>query len=392
MSAGRKPLPIGTYGEIATKQQPSGSWRASTQYRDRDGVTRGVERRGPTKAAAKRIPKTYLLERQAPSQRGITGDTRIETLLEKYVTKVRFEKSKKPQTIAKDEGIIRAQINPRIGNLAVREVNVPILDELFMAKDVTASNARLMRIVLTGALQLAVSHGAIHVNPVPNATKIAKIATEVLAMEVEQLVTLRSAIDAYAGSNRLGPKIRVENLRDVFDLLFATGFRINECLALRWSDVNWEKNSVTVTGMLIRIKGEGIQRQDQSKTKSGHREVVLPAFGMDVLRRRRDTYPPNDLDAVFVTSKGTWVSANNLRTQWRKIREEVDLTWVAPHILRETVGTLLGNEISPKDASEQLGHKSEKTTLESYIKAAARESDNSEILAKLGPNYTPEAN
>lgn len=389
MSVGRKPLPVGTYGEVEAKEQPSGVWRASARFRDRDGVTRSVSRRGRTKAAAKRTLILALQDRQTPSQREISGDMRLERLLDLWVTKVRFEKSKKPQTIAKDEGIIRAQIVPRIGGLTVREVTVPVLDEMLMDPGLTLSNARLAKIVLNGALQLAVSHGAIPANPVRDTTRIPKNATEVLAMEVDQVAILRSAIDEYAGSNKMGPKRNVDNLRDVVNILFATGFRINEALAIRWQDINWEKNAVTVTGTLVRIKGEGIHRQSEPKTKAGYREVVVPDFGMEVLRRRRDNQPANSLDAVFATAKGTWISANNIRTKLRAVRDSVDLGFVAPHIFRKTVATLLEGDVSLRDASAQLGHESEATTSASYVKKAMRAPDNAGILAKLGPNYVP---
>lgn len=390
MSAGRKPLAVGTYGEIAVKKQPSGKWRASTQFRDGDGVTRGVERRGDSKAAAKNNLKVHLLERQAPSRGAISGDMSIEKLLELWVAKLRFEKSKRPQSIANDESIVRAQIVPRIGGLKIREVSVPVLDQMFMAPDMSLSNARLCKIALSGAMQLAVSHGAIPSNPVRDTTRIPKNPTEVLKMEVDQIVVLRSAIDAYEGSNRLGPKRNVDNLRDVVNFLFATGFRINEALAVRWQDIDWERNTVTVTGTLFYVKGEGINRQPSPKTRAGFREVVVPEFGMDVLRRRRDNQPPNDLDAVFVTAKGTWISANNLRTKLRAVRDTVNLDFVAPHILRKTVASLLEGDATMKDATAQLGHESERTTAASYVKRAMRAPDNSSILAKLGPAYVPE--
>jgi integrase len=58
----RPPLPIGTYGNIAVKAVPGGI-RASTRFRDHDGVTRKVERFGPTEAAAKNRLREDLRDR-----------------------------------------------------------------------------------------------------------------------------------------------------------------------------------------------------------------------------------------------------------------------------------------------------------------------------------------
>jgi len=45
--AGRPPLRIGSHGKISRKHLGDGVWLARCRYRDCDGVTRIVERRGP---------------------------------------------------------------------------------------------------------------------------------------------------------------------------------------------------------------------------------------------------------------------------------------------------------------------------------------------------------
>ena len=149
MSRGRKPLTVGTYGEIGTKQQENGSWRASARFRDRDGETRTVSRRGPTKAAATRVLKAHFVDRQTPTSGDIRPDMRLTKLLRLWVEQARFQATIAPQTLEKYEGVINAQIVPRIGGLAIREVNVPILDEQLKAIGKTQlTNARHFKIVM----------------------------------------------------------------------------------------------------------------------------------------------------------------------------------------------------------------------------------------------------
>jgi hypothetical protein len=45
--AGRPPLRIGSHGKITRTYIGGGVWLARTRFRDSDGVTRIVERRGP---------------------------------------------------------------------------------------------------------------------------------------------------------------------------------------------------------------------------------------------------------------------------------------------------------------------------------------------------------
>src|SRR5271157_5505094 len=47
MPPGRPPLRIGAHGKIIRKYLGGGVWSARCRYRDSDGVTRIVERRGP---------------------------------------------------------------------------------------------------------------------------------------------------------------------------------------------------------------------------------------------------------------------------------------------------------------------------------------------------------
>jgi hypothetical protein len=55
---GRPPLPIGTYGSIRYYRTSTG-WRATTNFRDFDGRTRPVERKGNTKSFRNRLEPQF---------------------------------------------------------------------------------------------------------------------------------------------------------------------------------------------------------------------------------------------------------------------------------------------------------------------------------------------
>ena len=154
------------------------------------------------------------------------------------------------------------------------------------------------------------------------------------------------------------------NLPDIVDIFLATGLRINGVLALRWSDLDLEavRPTPTISGTLVQLEGRGIVRQEATKSAAGRRTVYLPSFAVDVRMRRRASGTPNALDAVFTTRNGTWVSAHNVRRQWRSIREGTGLEWVTPHAFRKTVATIIEREANSKDAAAQLGHASEAIT------------------------------
>src|SRR5260370_39416219 len=92
----------------------------------------------------------------------------------------------------------------------------------------------------------------------------------------------------------------------------------------------------------------------------------------------------NPNDAIFASRRGTWLSPNNVRRQWRQARADTDLAWVTPHTFRKTVATLINEEADTKSAAAQLGHASEEVTDTYYIAKPVLAPDVSEILEQLG--------
>ena len=387
--AGRKPLPVGQWGSIAYKKQPNSKWRASALFRDFDGRTRTVERRHTTKSGADAALKACLLHHRAPASGEITPDTRIGHLAKVWLTdELPHDKSKSKQTAQKYAGIVNAVIIPRLGSLSVRELIVPIISRTVRAIALDQpTNARHTHIVLKQMLQLAVEHGAIPVNPVMSVKCPRGESKAPRAADLEDLELVRQGIASLEANNTLGPKRSVQNLADVFDFMLATGCRVNEALAVRWQDLDLTANpaTVSVNGTLVRLKGEGIHRQAWTKSEAGMRVVTLPQFAVDMLKRRLSTFPANDLDAVFATGKGTWISANNIRTQWRAARKTVGLAWVVPHTFRKTVATLIEREVNEAAAASQLGHSSVAVTRGAYIEKRAKRADRTAVLEKLAP-------
>jgi len=89
--AGRPPLRIGQDGKITRKYLGSGVWVARCKFRDADGVTRRVERRGPSDEHDKhgKLAEDALIEaliaRRIVEDAEITLDTKIVTLVDQHI-------------------------------------------------------------------------------------------------------------------------------------------------------------------------------------------------------------------------------------------------------------------------------------------------------------------
>lgn len=151
-------------------------------------------------------------------------------------------------------------------------------------------------------------------------------------------------------------------------LLAATGMRRSELLALRWEDVDLDDRVLTVTGSVVRLKGQGLVRQDTTKG-GGQRVVPLPQFAVDALHRRKGgRQNPNTGGVIFPSSTGTLRDPDNFGKQWREVRADLGLPDVSSHSFRKTVATLIDDSgLSARVGVDQLGHARPSMTQDIYM-------------------------
>lgn len=408
-------IPRGAHGQITVRRQPAGTWLARTQVRDIDGRIRSVRYSAGTKSAAARGLEATLRGRTDPSVAGITGSTTMEALASKWLQhrrdhgQVRQKGPLAPQTLATYHSEIDNVIVPAIGQVQIREANVPFLDRLFADVEHGRSHGsypgrtggrstRQLRVVLGGMLGLAVAHGALSANPMRDAATSARtFRREVQFLTVEQAVLLRREVrrDSIRIEGRRMPNTDLEQL---IDLLLGTGCREGEALAIRPRDLE-DLDGVTPTlhvcGTLVEPRRgyvEKLHRQDTTKTRQDRR-LILPTAVVEMLQERMERRPPPSADApIFATGKGNWIAPSNMRTRLRSAiaratergpREARELRGVTLHTLRRTVGTLLTHEISLDAARDQLGHRDPSVTYQHYVGRRATAPDVRSTLDKL---------
>src|SRR5205814_1275674 len=126
---GRPPLPIGTAGDINTYRTPGG-YRAVCKYRDHDGVTRLVERHGPTTARARHRLREAIRDRsRGGSTTDITPDTLIRDLAEFWYAEIQ-DRDLSPNTLQAYRDRLDKQVIPAMGALRIREATVSRVDRL----------------------------------------------------------------------------------------------------------------------------------------------------------------------------------------------------------------------------------------------------------------------
>jgi len=134
----------------------------------------------------------------------------------------------------------------------------------------------------------------------------------------------------------------------VYVLAATLGLRRGELLGLRWSDVDFTKNTLQVAQTVQRVSGELII--DETKTDASDAVVPLPKLTRAVLLEHQGHQAEvregagelwTDHGLVFSTSIGTPIEPRSLNTHWEGIRVQAALPGVRLHDLRHTVVSLL---------------------------------------------------
>jgi integrase len=141
-----------------------------------------------------------------------------------------------------------------------------------------------------------------------------------------------------------------------------TGLRRGELLALRWADVDWNKNQLWVRRSLW--KGQIIA----PKSKLSSRCVDLTPSLIIQLKKHKLASPISSQDLLFCNSEGnTWDPDALVKRQFLPALRRAGIRQVRFHDLRHTNVALRIAQGQPiKYIQHQMGHASIQTTMDRY--------------------------
>ena len=211
--------------------------------------------------------------------------------------------------------------------------------------------------LLHAALDQAVRERLIQTNP-SEGCKLPKIEKK------EMKVLLPEQIGDYlreAGKRGLLP---------AFYLELTSGLRRGELLALLWTDLDIENQTISVTKQVNRVNGQ--LKVSQPKTPNSIRTIPIPKQAVDLLVLEHEKHP--DSPYLFPSPKtGTMYDPDAFRHIHEKILDAAGIGHIRFHDLRHTFATLsLQNGVDIKTLSNTLGHYSAGFTLDTYTHATQR--------------------
>ena len=176
-----------------------------------------------------------------------------------------------------------------------------------------------------------------------------------------------------------------EQLRVLFNLAIYAGLRKGELLALEWSDIDFQNDTVSITKAVSVVGGQQITKAP--KTKNSRRTVTIPHFLTQRLRALRTDRLKYRLslgdywrggDWVFIQDNGKQMSYS---TPYSAFQDTIaryntgrpataQLPAIPFHGLRHTSATLLiASKQDVRTVSSRLGHAQASTTMNIYAHA-----------------------
>jgi integrase len=258
------------------------------------------------------------------------------------------------------DGILRRYIRPGLGDrvlVSLRPMEIQRTYHGMVERGLSARTVRYTHAVLRSALRQALRWRLLLENPVDGVKIPRQLTGEMRSLTVEQAQAFLTA----ALATRHGPVLAVA---------LTTGMRPSEYLALKWQDLDWTRQTVSVVRSLRRFDGRWCF--SDTKRSRSRRPIKLQSWIVALLRDLQtkaivqDLYPEAH-DLVFRTQLGQPISADYLAKQFRSILDAAGVPRMRLYDLRHSAATIaLAAGVSPKVVSEQLGHASTAFTLDTY--------------------------
>ncbi|HHF7060963.1 TPA: tyrosine-type recombinase/integrase [Streptococcus mutans] len=166
----------------------------------------------------------------------------------------------------------------------------------------------------------------------------------------------------------------------LFRLLAYSGLRKGELYALRWADINFDSETLSINKSLGRIKGKAIEKR--TKNEFSVRKIKLDTETLAILYKWKQqsqkekaqlSVTPLSIEQDYLFTYRTQAGAveplhaDYINNILNRIVRHHHLKKISPHGFRHTHATLMTEiGIDPVNTAKRLGHASSQMTLDTY--------------------------
>ncbi len=318
--------------------------------------------------------------------------TTFAEFVEKYLEVKRNVLS--PNTLVFYEMIIRTELMPMFGAMKLREIRTYHVQQFiqYLATEkkrndgveggISASTVRRYTTVLRSILTLAYKLEYTD-DDVGSSRRIEfpkEASTELEVYTLEEVKEIMQALES-----------EPTNIRALVEMAIFTGMRRGEIVGLKWADIDFENQKLSVKRSIYKPKN-GKALEKDPKSKYSIRTISIPEQLCKTLiqyRAQQDRHISflgdawKNLDYVFTEEDGYVMNPHTPTKQFSKFLKRHGIRHLKFHGLRHTSATmLLANGCDIKTVSTRLGHADLDTTsiyvhaLESTDRKAAQTFDN----------------
>jgi integrase len=266
-------------------------------------------------------------------------------------------------------------ILPKLGAIPIQEITSDQLEGFFgelvksggkKNRPLSHSTYRACVNVLSMGLNYAVSKKKLAFNPIVNVKRLKGRTKPIIAYSMQEIKLLLNNLSTY-------------RLYAFFFLACHTGARRGELVALRWSDLNFNNQTLSINK--TRGKSNGIDyEEDTTKNENGMRSIELSSDTVEILKAHKERQNLEqmvfgnawqDTGYIFTKEDGSPIDPTRPYFIFKRALQELNLRNEPLHVLRHThITELLRSGISPHIVAFRVGD-TVPTILETYASVIA---------------------
>ncbi len=219
--------------------------------------------------------------------------------------------------------------------------------------------------VLRACIKEAFRKGVISADPMARVTPPPSQRGKNDALSIEEVQAVLKAAEG-------------EHLEALWHISLMLGPRQGESLAIKWTDIDWERRTLRIERQVHRVDGRWVFEPTKEEDV---RTLPLDDRTLSTLRKRRAIQSQQrltagarwiDMGLVFTSGIGTPIEERNDRANWYALLDKAGVRRVRRHDARHTAGSLhYAHTRDPKHVQELLGHSDQSFTLNTYVHADA---------------------
>ncbi len=328
------------------KNKKRGTWYMSVRYTDWDGTRRQKKKEGfKTRREAQEYEREFL------SSVSGTTDMSFKALYELYIKDC--ETRLRSTTLETKRWMFESKILPTFEDIPIKDITPMMIrrwQNQLLADPAGYSQTYLKTVnnQMSAILNYAVKFYGLPKNPVPLCGSFGKKKADEMQFWTKD--EFRLFIE----------QVKKPAAKLAFEMLFWTGMRSGELLALTLNDVDFAASRISITKTATQLHGETII--NPPKTPRSNRTVAVPRFLLALIRDYTDRlmdYEPDE--PMFYFTK------HYLKRELDKGAAAAGVKRIRVHDLRHSHASLLIEMgYSPLLVSERLGHENIQTTLQTY--------------------------